>query len=458
MRGDLSFIASDLLEGRDTPSRGLDIAAEYIAAQFRGVGLEPAGDDGYFQTAHLALREQKPEAAEIRFTDAERSFIANPGDVVVNSGASLDFARAPVFKLDLGNAALVRDLTAEQLDGKVILTALSRGAAANARAAFDIVRTAKPVAIVTIARRRVENEDTHVGRLVDPAVAATGPTRVTISGEDADRFYGSLKPGTIDALASMRVVAPRQTPVVARNVIGVLRGSDAGLKNTCVLLTAHYDHVGKLGEGAGDRIYNGANDDGSGTVSVIEIARALARLPQHPRRSILFITYFGEEEGLVGSGYYARHPVCAINDTVAQLNLEQLGRTDSGDGSQVSNATMTGFDYSNLPGFLVEAGELVGVKIYKHRRNSDPYFAASDNLALAQAGVPAHTVGVTFDFGDYHGLGDEWQKIDYDNMAKVDRAIALALLMIANTDEPPHWNEGNPRAARYVKAWQERRN
>jgi Zn-dependent M28 family amino/carboxypeptidase len=169
------------------------------------------------------------------------------------------------------------------------------------------------------------------------------------------------------------------------------------------------------------------------------------------------MTYFGEEEGLMGSSYYARHPVCSLENTVAQLNLEQLGRTDSSEGPQVSNATLTGFDYSNVSGFLLKAGELAGIKVYKHPRNSDAYFALSDNLALARAGVPAHTLTVAFDFPDYHAAGDEWQKIDYDNMAKVDRMLALALLMIADSDEAPHWNESNPRTAPYVKAWKERR-
>ena len=102
------------------------------------------------------------------------------------------------------------------------------------------------------------------------------------------------------------------------------------------------------------------------------------------------------------------------------------------------------------------AAASTGIRIYKHARNSDAYFGASDNFSLAQAGVPAETLAVTFDFPDYHAVGDEWQKIDYDNMAKVDRAVALALYLMANSDQPVRWNEANPNTAPYVKAWKQR--
>lgn len=313
LRGHLSFIASDVLEGRDTPSRGLDIAAEYIAAQFRRAGLEPVGDDGYFQTA------------------------TSP---VGKGGSSLD--------------------------------------------------------------------------------------------------------------AGTNLVA-------ARNVIGLLRGSDPVLKDTYVLITAHYDHVGVRPGGTGDRIFNGANDNGSGTVSVIELASALAALTERPKRSIVFMTFFGEEKGLLGSRYYGQHPVFPIEKTVANLNLEQLGRTDDSEGPQIASASLTGFDFSDMGAIFKRAGEMTGIRVYKHARNSDAYFNRSDNQALADQGVPAHTLSVAFAFPDYHGVGDHWDKIDYANMERVNRMIALGLMMIANDPEAPKWNEANPKVAPYLKAQKERR-
>ena len=456
LRGDLSFLASDLLEGRNTPSRGLDVAAEYIAAQFRRAGLEPGGDDGYYQTARMAVREVNREGFELTLSGPQGSFAADPKEAVITAGKAVDISGAPLFKLDLSDAALVQNLTTGQVDGKVVVTELVRGSLANARSAFVKLREAKPAAIVTIDRRGAADDEQRDKRLIDPEADPVTTPRISVPGTAASRFYASLKAGTSEGVASIHVGAPRQTPVVLHNVIGILRGSDAALRATCVLLTAHYDHIGRLEDGPGDRVFNGANDDGSGTVSVIEIARALAAVEKHPRRSIMFMTFFGEEEGMIGSRYYARHPAWPIDKTIAQLNLEQVGRTDSNEGPQVSNATLTGFDYSNLSDYLSRAGELTGIKLYKHAKNSDTYFRLSDNIPLAEAGVPAHTLAVTFEYPDYHEVGDEWQKVDYDNMAKVDRMIAAALSQVANSDEPVRWNEKNSRAAAFVKASKER--
>lgn len=296
LRGHLSFIASDLLEGRNTPSRGLDIAAEYIAAQFRRAGLEPVGDHDYFQTAKLP------------------------------------------------------------------------------------------------------------------------------NGE-------------------------------ARNVAGLLRGSDPALSQTYVILSAHYDHIGMRSSGE-DRIYNGANDDGSGTVSVVEIASALAAAPERPKRSILFLTFYGEEPGLWGSSYYVDHPLEPLSKTIAEINLEQIGRTDATDGRHVNVAFVTGYDYSNVGSILDQAAQPAGVEMKPIKGD---YFSRSDNFAFARAGIPAHTLAVAADYSDYHKVSDEWQKIDYANMANVDRGIALGLLQLASDAPPPAWNEHSAAARRYADAAKKQR-
>jgi len=331
----------------------------------------------------------------------------------------------------------------------VVLMELRRSAMRNYRAAAQKLRDGKPAVILSIDP--TAGEHTNAERLIDPEQPSSDPARITLTVPSATAFYASLKPGLSGATASIHVAAPIQTPVRLRNVIGILRGSDPALKDTAVLLTAHYDHLGEKPEGPGDRIYNGANDDGSGTVSVIEIARALSTLKQHPRRSIIFMTFFGEEEGLFGSHYYAHHPAWPIAKTIADVNLEQVGRTDSSEGPQISNASVTGFDYSDVTEYLREAGELTGIKVYKNPHNDDLYFGASDNLSLAEVGVPAHTLCVAYEYPDYHAVGDEWQKIDYANMAKVDRAVALAVVMLASSDEAPRWNTANPRTARFRK-------
>ncbi|MEI9812269.1 MAG: Fe-S cluster assembly protein IscX [Acidobacteriota bacterium] len=128
----------------------------------------------------------------------------------------------------------------------------------------------------------------------------------------------------------------------ARNVVGLVRGSDSKLRNTYIIVSGHYDHVGMASSGE-DRIFNGANDDASGTASVIDIARAVAAA--HPKRSFLFMTFFGEERGLLGSRYYAQHPLVPPAATVAQLNLEQMGRTDASNGPQLKGANITAMTF-----------------------------------------------------------------------------------------------------------------
>jgi len=358
----------------------------------------------------------------------------------------------PIFKLDLSDKALTDGLTPDQLTGKVVIQEITRGAAGNARALLQKLRTAKPALTITIARNAGARRLREGGQLMDTSEPRTSTPRIALTGEAAARFYDALKPGPTDGLASIHLAAPSEKAIAPRNVIGILRGSDPVLKETYLLVTAHYDHLGMRPDGPGDRIYNGADDDGSGTVSVIELARALSTWQPRPRRSIVFMTFFGEEEGLLGSRYYAHHPMLPLDKTVAQLNLEQLGRTDDSEGPQVGTLAVTGFDYSTLTDSLLEAGAMTGIKVFKHPRNSDAYFFSSDNASLAEAGVPAHTVSVAYQFPDYHAVGDEWQKIDYDNMAKVDRMLVLALVMVADSSDAPHWNESNPKVAPYVKA------
>ncbi len=409
LRGHLSFLASDLLEGRATPSRGLDLAAEYIAAQFRRAGLEPAGDDGYFQTATVSVREQNPENFEMTVTGGGKTIHVDPRQTSIVPDKLLKLDSVPITT------------STQEPSGKVIVLT---GRGANPQGALLTLYTGRGGAQVS-----------------DPeAPARQNFSRNSfLSTEVVDLLKNSP-----DAKITLHVSPAIERSVKVRNVAGVLRGSDPALRDTFVLLTAHYDHLG-IG-------FDGANDDGSGTVSVVEIASALASMNPHPKRSILFMTFFGEERGLLGSRYYGRHPLVPVAKTIADLNLEQVGRTDSTEGPQIANASITGFDFSDLPKILAEAGKANGIKVYKDDKASDPYFARSDNQALADLGVPAHTLCVAFDYPDYHGMGDHWEKVDYANMAKVDRTVAAALLHVASDAPPPKWNESNPGAKKYVEA------
>ncbi|HZS49033.1 MAG TPA: M28 family peptidase [Blastocatellia bacterium] len=473
LRGNLSFIASDALEGRNTPSRGLDIAAEYIAAQFRRAGLEPVGDDGYFQTANWFVTDRDADSFDMRFEDGDHAVNVAPNQVTITtSDAAMKLSRAQLFKVDLNDSSSVAALTADQIQGKVILTALPDIQSADRSRRQELMRgqndflstmsSLKAAMIISIDRTSPTGGGIGTNRLIDPENRQGGgrpgnnaPSLLTITVHNPKvvQLFDSMKTGSSNATMTLDLPASYERPVKIRNVIGVLRGSDPVLKDTYVLVTAHYDHLGMRPFGEGDRIYNGANDDGSGTVSVMELASALSTLKQRPKRSIVFMTVFGEEKGLRGSRYYGRHPIFPIEKTVADVNLEQVGRTDSTEGPQINNASMTGFDFTDVGTIFQEAGKMTGINVYKHDRNSDAYFGRSDNQALADQGVPAHTICVAFDYPDYHGVGDHWDKVDCANMAKVDRMVGLGLLMIANNPIAPKWNTANPKTERYVKAW-----
>jgi hypothetical protein len=446
LRGNLSFISSDLLEGRDTPSRGLDIAAEYIAAQFRKAGLEPVGDDGYFQTAPYLLSEARPETFELKFESAGQ-VVTVTRDVGLQAPAGLKIERAGAAIASMDESAPLPK--PEDVAGKVLFAEWPSRYGSGVFARLQALRALKPALLVMVDRTGRFTRSGPARRLVDPEDRAAGAPWVSIrSGELAKAVHAQAA----GAAVSVRLEASKETPVKLRNVVGLLRGSDPVLKDTYVLVTAHYDHVGvKPNCTTGDCIYNGANDDGSGTVSVIEIANALASMKERPRRSIVFMTVFGEEKGGYGSRYYAQHPIFPLEKTVADVNLEQLGRTDASDGPQVGTATFTGFEFSDLPAIFAAAGRFTGVKVYKSGP-SDDYFSRSDNQMFANAGIPAHTMSVAYDYPDYHAVGDSWDKIDYANLAKVDRMVALGVLMLADGDAP-RWNEANPKTASYVKAW-----
>lgn len=467
MRGHLSFIASDTLEGRNTPSRGLDVAAEYIAAQFRRAGLEPAGDEGYFQTATFLLSETPMEAFELRLKAGTESLNVAQSQVSFNIDRELNLS-TPMLKVEYDDAAAIAALTAEQVGGKAIITEIPDSRRAEQPRRLEMFRAREEflkkmtslnaAVVISIDRSSTTGTGAAQGRLIDPDnrrvfAQQPGTPVITVHDPRVAKAYDLMKPGPAVAEMSLRLPAPKEKPIKLRNVIGLLRGSDPALKDTYVLLTAHHDHIGIRQGMEGDNIFNGANDDGSGTVSVIELASAFGALKQRPKRSIVFMTFFGEEKGLLGSRYYGRHPVFPIQKTVADINLEQVGRTDSSEGPQLANATLTGFDYSDIGTILQAAGKSTGITVYKHEQNSDSFFGRSDNQALADQGVPAHTLCTAFVYPDYHGAGDHWDKIDYANMEKVDRMVALGLMMIANNPDAPKWNDANPKAARYVKAW-----
>lgn len=266
-----------------------------------------------------------------------------------------------------------------------------------------------------------------------------------------------LPDGSYFQVAKEVVLRTREgsTTVEQRNVIGWVEGSDPELRKEYVLVSAHYDHLGTR-QGEGDVIFNGANDNASGVAGIIEVARVLA-VGAKPKRSIVFVALFGEERGMFGSRHYVANPPFPLRDTVAVLNLEQIGRTDGAEGPEIKRVALTGFDYSTIGEVVKAAGAVRGVEAYKHPRNSDAYFLRSDNASFARVGIPAHTLCTAFSFPDYHGVDDEADRLDYANMALICEVIADAVLQLASSSETPRWNESVPAAQPYATRWKELR-
>jgi hypothetical protein len=450
MRGHVSFLASDLLEGRATPSIGLDVAAEYIAAQFRRAGLQPAGDNGYFQTANYLQFEPDKQSAKVELESDGKRIAADIENLKIQVTGPLSLTDAPVMKFEADDLAKIEQLNHADVSDKVIAYYLARFGQGAYRT-YAALRRLRPALLIVVGPGVTRPSRTH---LIAADLRDAEPSMIALREGEFASAIEHAKPGSSDLKVTVHLAPPKEHIVPLRNVAAILRGSDPVLKDTYLLVTAHYDHVGTKAEGDGDRIYNGANDDASGTASVVEIASALAAMDPKPKRSIVFIALFGEELGLLGSQYYGRHPLFPLAKTIGDINLEHLGRTDSNEGPKIASASFTGFDYSGLPTVFQKAGEQVGVKVYKDEKRSDLFFARSDNQALADLGIPAHTLCVAFEFPDYHGVGDEWSKIDYDNMAKVDRMVALGLILLANDDTAPKWNEADEKVKAYRVAWE----
>jgi hypothetical protein len=413
MRADLNYLASDALEGRDSPSHGLDLAADYIAARFREAGLTPAAPKGsYFQTAAYPAWSAPGDGFQmtLKSEGGELSVPANAVRILGNSGLSAT---------DIDVVKPNSDIT-----GKIV--------AADAKNYGPLMRLQeildrRPAAIILFSKHALGHEPDRP--LLSDSGRAWTPI-LNVSDNAAAAALTSSKPVTI----TIHMSAPAAKPVTAKNVIGVLLGSDPELRKQYVIVSAHYDHLG-IRDG---RVYSGANDNASGVVSIIAMAKALAALDPRPRRSIIFIALFGEEEGLIGAYCYTHHPLFALGSTVADINLEQMGRTDEGATRHIRSFSFTGPSYSDLPKTMESAAKSENVDVYV-RPDADQFFDRSDNYAFAEAGIVAHTAVVAYEFPDYHEPGDRPQKIDFTNMAQVDKGVAAGILAIADSAERPKW-------------------
>ena len=288
----------------------------------------------------------------------------------------------------------------------------------------------------------------RAARLIADRMAAAGLVPAGDSGffqrvplrRAVSQRTGRLSASAVRTWADFNAL-PADQRTIGVNVVGILTGTDSALRSQAVLVDAHYDHVGIGPAVNGDSIYNGADDDGSGTVAVVEIARILAARGGN-KRTIIFAATTGEEVGLVGTNWYIAHPPFPLSQTVANFEIEMIGRPDSLSGG-AGTGWLTGYGLSTMGPMLAAAG----IPVVADPRPDQQFFQRSDNIAFARLGIVAHTWSSFNLHDDYHQVTDDVSKVDFDHMARLIDAAARAVWVLAN-GEPPMWNPGGQPAAR----------
>ena len=284
-------------------------------------------------------------------------------------------------------------------------------------------------------------------RPVVPSLPSSGPAvppSLTMSGDGFKKLLS-----TTDEKVQIVIVATKET-AMTRNVVAIAEGSDPKLKSEFVAMGAHYDHIGMDPTLKGDQIYNGADDDGSGTVSILNISKAFLTSSARPKRSILFVWHCGEEKGLWGSDYFNNHLTVPKGSIVAQLNIDMVGRSRKAGDTNPLNKSLTGPNAIYVIGTTMMStrlGEIVhGVngkylnldydKRYDDPKDPNQFFYRSDHYNYARNGIP---ICFWFDgeHEDYHRVGDEVSKIDFIKMEKVARTVYLTGVTVANEPTRP---------------------
>ena len=235
---------------------------------------------------------------------------------------------------------------------------------------------------------------------------------------------------------------PAEARANAVNVVGVIPGADPTLRDQVVLIDAHYDHLGIMAGQGKDSIYNGADDDASGVVAVLEIARALAAGPA-PRRTVVVALTTGEEVGLLGTRWYIAHPARPLDAMEANMEIEMIGRPDSLAGGP-GRGWLTGYERSTMGELFASAG----LPIVADRRLDQQFFMRSDNIAFAERGIVAHTLSSYNMHSDYHQPSDDVAHVDFSHMTQLVDVAVRAARLLADTPTKLEWKPGGRPAAR----------
>lgn len=459
MAREIGVLAHDSMGGRDTPSPELEKAADYLASRFRDMGLEPAGEAGsYIDRYEWEVRRLAPEQTVVRVEGGAAvgrygtDFFVLPGPGSVS---------APAYYVGVAGEAgppppeseghiLVYDHPGGPLDQQWQMklgAALQPAMMAGAPAVLVVLDPEFPTDMIgqiadAVASQELPFVAVGMTREAADALAATMGADMSAIRETALPTRLGTQPIEIRTARTEEVHTPP-------NVAALLRGSSPELGGTYVVVTAHFDHVGTgTPDESGDSIFNGADDDASGTAAVLEMAEAFASLDRAPARSVLFLLVSGEEKGLLGSRAWVEDPTISdIGAVVANVNMDMVGRDPHPD-----TVIGIGQEYTTLQGLvqeIIERHPELDLTVSLDLKPEEMYFFRSDQLPFIQAGIPA-VFFTTGEHEDYHQRSDEPENIDADKAARVARLGFYLAWEIATAEEAPEWTEEGERRVKQM--------
>ncbi len=454
VEGHTRFLASDELQGRRTGEPGNWIAARYIAEQFRTLGLRPAATldekPTYFQA--VALERVKAASAAILIFGTDTLQLGK--ELAVMAGGPANVSGEVVYAgyglTDGDDGYKGRDVS-----GRIVVV---QGGSPEAKGPGEIFRASgvkRKLATQKGAAALVElysesipwgfvNQYFSREQISLPA-STTGTVAVAhLWINNANNQYKQLKEA--GQTATLRTSGRMRSPAPSANVAGIIEGNDPKLKDEYVILSAHFDHIGVGKQGGSpyqpaDSIFNGARDNAFGTVSILMAAKALSQ--QRPKRSVLVLALTGEEVGLLGSSYYAEHPLVPLNQTIFDLNTDGAGYNDT------TLVSVIGLERTGAKADIETAAKAFGLGVFAEPAPEQGLFDRSDNVSFAAKGIPAPTFSPGFKTFDeaigkyYHQAIDNPESLDFGYVHRFCQAYAHAARLIANRTARPQWSAGD---------------
>lgn len=408
----LRFLASDELGGRGTPSPGLDVAMAYAASRLQAAGAEGLGEAGSYYLPATIDTVQLPTAGISVTIDGVATLRTS---VLAATDTAIDYT---------GKMPRVGEEDASELTGPAVVSAAAIEDQSPSRwlnrTAFRL-RGLGATAMILEAPADSPLWEIATGR----QASAWVPTpRANLALPIVLVEQGSL-PEQISGKLAVPAVVKQASPV--RNVAGIIRGSDPELADEAILFSAHVDHLG-TGAPGDDPIYNGADDDASGVTAVLTLADAYGALDPKPKRSVIFVGFWGEEMGLLGSKHFVKNSPWPLEKIVANVNIEMIGRPEAGAENKM---WVTGWDRSSLGPLMNAGSRRVGVETFEHPSYSARLYTASDNYSFVQEGVVAHSFSAGSLHEDYHQPSDEYEKMNLPHMTQVIRGVFAGSLPVA---------------------------